>query len=82
LLRRITRYVAGSILGLGGLVGVAIGVISIVDPIGTKMADDGDPFGTPPSLMRSVIITGVFALLADLGLWLVLVSWLKRRKAT
>lgn len=40
-----------------GLVIVAFGVIAIVDPVGTKSADESDPFGTPPSRWTSSVVT-------------------------
>jgi O-antigen ligase len=62
LFSRLLLLVGGILLSLGGLVGIGLGLIAIIDPVGTKMADDSDPFGSPPSVLGSVLITIVFAL--------------------
>lgn len=59
--------IGGILLCLGGLAGVGMGVIAILDPIGTKMADDADPFGAPPSALASIFITISFALVVAVG---------------
>jgi hypothetical protein len=51
------------VTALIGLLLAAVSVLALVDPEGTKMADDADPFGTPPSRMSSLIRLGVAALL-------------------
>lgn len=33
-----------------------VGLAAVIDPVGTKMADDGDPFGKPPSRLSSALI--------------------------
>ena len=35
--------------GLAGLLVGGIGFLGLVDPAGTQLANDADPFGTPPS---------------------------------
>ena len=30
-------------------------ILALVDPVGTKMADDADPFGAPPSRSKTAI---------------------------
>ena len=48
------RFVAGiALLAIGFLI-LAIGVVAFIDPVGTKMADDGDPFG-PASRAGAVL---------------------------
>lgn len=37
-------------------------VIALLDPVGTKLADDSDPFGTPPSRVATS-----FQIIAALG---------------
>ena len=46
LIRPMRIAVAIILLLFAGLLGI-VELIAIVDPVGTKMADDGDPFGNP-----------------------------------
>jgi hypothetical protein len=39
-----------------GILLVGVGVVAIVDPIGSQMADDSDPFGQPPSRWRAAVL--------------------------
>lgn len=55
-----------SIIFLAGLICILISILGFIDPIGTKMADDGDPFGLPPTLWESAL-----ALSISLGITLV-----------
>ena len=51
---RAIRVIAGLWLLLAGVLGVIVCLVAIVDPVGTKMADDNDPFGNPPSRISSL----------------------------
>ena len=42
----------------------------MIDPVGTKLSDDGDPFGEPPGLSESAGITAVFVMITGLGCWM------------
>ena len=42
-------------------------VIALIDPVGTKMADDNDPFGPPPPWYVHVVWFGVIAAVGALG---------------
>lgn len=44
----------------------------MIDPVGAKHADDGDPFGPPPTSMEITAQTVVAAAVFALGLLLVL----------
>jgi len=48
--------VFGLFLLLSGIIGTAVALLSIVDPVASKMTDDGDPFVAPPSLLSSFFI--------------------------
>jgi hypothetical protein len=48
-----------AITGVLGLLVLGVGIIGIVDPTGSKQADDGDPFGEPPSRWWSATLTAV-----------------------
>ena len=74
------RIVAGAVglfLLLGGLVGTAVSLLAVLDPVRTKMSDDADPFGTPPSLLISLSILLVYLGVSGLGAFLV---WRSVRK--
>jgi hypothetical protein len=76
----VIRIVLGLVLCLFGLLGTALGLLAIADPVGMKMADDGNPFGPPPSLIESLAMTGFFTALGATGLWLTLSHFAKKRK--
>jgi len=49
------RFLAWSLIVIGVVVMLA-GAVALVDPVGTQMADDGDPFGPPPARTESVLM--------------------------
>jgi len=51
---RIFRITSGVSLILFSLLACGLSFIAIIDPVGTKMADDNDPFGPPPSRVCSL----------------------------
>ena len=53
---RIIIGVFGFILLFVGLIGIPIALLAIFDPVGTQMADDNSPLGTPPSLFGSILL--------------------------
>jgi hypothetical protein len=74
---KIVASIAGLFLLLGGLVATAVGLLCIIDPVGCKMADDGDPFGTPPSLLSSLSLLVVYLGVSGVGAFLL---WKSVRK--
>jgi hypothetical protein len=74
---KIVARVSGLFLLISGLIGTAVALLSIIDPVASKMADDGDPFGTPPSLLSSASILLVYLGVAGIGAFLV---WKSVRK--
>ena len=74
---KIVAGISGLFLLLFGCVGTVISILAIFDPVGTKMADDGDPFGTPPSLLNSLLILFVYLCLCGAGAFLI---WRSVRK--
>lgn len=81
----IIRIGAGLIVMLFGGLGILLGIIAIIDPVGTKMSDDADPFGVPPTFIESLNLTVIFILifLGGVGLvvgWKPLVKLFGRRK--
>jgi hypothetical protein len=67
----------GWFLLVGGLVASALALLCIIDPVGCKMADDGDPFGAPPSLFSSLVVLLVYLGISGVGAFLV---WKSVRK--
>src|SRR5512132_3319186 len=46
-----------------GVVVAGLSLLAILDPEGTKAADDSDPFGTPPSRTSSAALLGLGVLM-------------------
>jgi len=74
---RIIARIFGLLLLIGGLVATGLGLLCIIDPVGCKLADDGDPFGTPPSPLSSLLILLVYLGVSGVGAFLV---WKSGRK--
>ncbi len=74
---KIVAAVAGLFLLLGGIVGTAVSLLAVLDPVGTKMSDDADPFGTPPSFFSSLSILLVYLGVSGVGAFVV---WRSVRK--
>ena len=73
---------AGIGLVLLSLVACGVFLIAIVDPVGTKMADDNDPFGPPPSRLYSVSGLLVSVAIGAAGVYLVSKPYHPRQDAT
>jgi len=76
---RIIIGVFAFILLFVGLIGTPIALLFIFDPVGTKMADDNDPFGPPPSLFGSVLTLLFFLIVSAVGGFLAWRSVRRRR---
>jgi hypothetical protein len=72
--------ILGCFLSMFGVLGVGLGILDILDPVGTKMADDSDPFGTPHTLTESLTFTAVFATVLLSGVLLMIVSYRHKEK--
>lgn len=77
---RIFRITVGAALVLFSLVACGVSLIAIVDPAGTKMADDNDPSGPPPNRLYSAYALGVSVAIGAAGVYLVRKSSHSRRK--
>ena len=70
----LVSVLTGGAFILVGLAGCVLSLIAIIDPVGTKMADDNDPFGVPPTLAESLGMLASFTVAVAVGtcvLWLV-----------
>jgi hypothetical protein len=76
---KIVAGLSSVILLLVGLLGSAVSVLAIIDPVGTKAADDNDPFGTPPSLLGSLLMLLIFLCVSAVGVFLAWTSVRERR---
>jgi len=70
-LKNFIYILSGLAVAAAGLAGAGLGVLAIIDPAGSKLADDGDPFGPPPSRFGSAVIVLIFALIAAVGFWII-----------
>lgn len=70
-MKRIIKAIGCLLAALGWGI-VIFGLLAIIDPQGAQLANDADPFGTPPSMPSLLIQVGTGAVLLALGLWLVL----------
>ena len=70
---------AGIGLVLLSLITCGVLLVAIVDPAGTKMADDGDPLGPPPSRLGSASGLLVSAVIGAAGVHLIYKSFRPRR---
>ena len=77
-MKRLLSIVAGFGLSLLGLVGSFVSILAIIDPVGTKMADDADPFGLPPTTAESSLVLLAYMAIMSIGAWL---SWRGARKS-
>jgi hypothetical protein len=68
----------GLILLVGGVLGVAVSLIAILDPAGAQMADDANPFGPPPSLLSSISILIFYLIVSAVAFFLTWRSFRKR----
>ena len=73
------RIGLGLTLAMFGLFGVVVGIGALVDPVGTKMADSADPFGTPLSFTETLVLMAIYATLTVLGWWIAIFPH-KRKK--
>lgn len=67
---RSTWRVVGVVLIVLALIVGCVELLALVDPVGTKMADDADPFGPPPSAAGSAIGLLASVVIGALGVWL------------
>jgi hypothetical protein len=66
---KVLKIVCVGIVWLIGVVAIGVGIVALVDPAGSQMANDSDPFGTPVSRYHSLstIMAGVGIILIPIG---------------
>ena len=60
----------GGLLAVSGTIGALVGLISVLDPVGSQMANDSAPFSQPASVWQSLAITLGWFVIAAFGVWL------------
>lgn len=70
MLKKIFYCIFSGLFIIIGLIGAMVGLMSIVDPIGTKMADDSLPFASPSHASKNILITAIFIVIFVFGLYL------------
>lgn len=76
---RFCSGVAGSLLILLGLLGVAFSILALIDPVGAQAADDANPLGAPPTFLQSSGILLAYLLVGAVGVYLLWIFCRKRR---
>lgn len=74
---RSTIVIFAAVLIAAGCILALVGIVGVLDPVGTKLADDSDPFGNPEPRCHGVMIS-VFGV-ALLGTSLLVLSKSLRR---
>lgn len=59
--------ILGVALAMLGSCSALIAVVALLDPVGTKLADDGAPFGVPASPAASWLLLAASVLVAAIG---------------
>ena len=72
----ILSKVGGFILAAFGLLGSIFWTYALMDPAGSQLAYDADPFGTPPGTLESSLWLAAWLVALVAGCWL----WLRPRK--
>lgn len=67
---QLLKLASGTLLMLGGLLAVVVGITFVLDPVASQMADDNDPFGAPLPRLYSLIFVAASSMVAWLGLYL------------
>jgi hypothetical protein len=67
---RILKFIFGGGCLLLGLLGCVVSLCAVADPLGTKIADDSDPFGRPASVVGSWVLLIAFSAVASTGAYL------------
>jgi len=66
MMQALRRTIGGLALLLSGIA-LPFELLALIDPVGTKMSDDGDPFGPPPGWKHHAVSLTVIACLFLLG---------------
>jgi ABC-type Fe3+ transport system permease subunit len=78
---RTTFVILAAVMIAIGSVVALVGVIAVLDPVGTKAADDSDPFGAQPPRWESAAFTVAGLLLIGGGVFFAAKSRTRQRGA-
>lgn len=79
---KVLSITAGIGMILFSLIACGVLLIAIVDPVGTQMADDNNPYGPPPNRLYSVSALCVSLVVGAAGVYLVRRSLHPRQNTT
>jgi hypothetical protein len=65
------RIITGLVLAFVGFLGIASGIVAVLDPVGSKLADDADPLGPPVTITQALMVIVTWALVLCIGIWLI-----------
>jgi protein-S-isoprenylcysteine O-methyltransferase Ste14 len=75
---KIVGTIVGALFLTLGCLGIPFSILAIIDPVGSKAADDADPLGVPPTFLTSVGILGLYIVIAAVGAALLWLCWRRR----
>ncbi len=73
---KIVAFIFKAISVFIGSISLFIAALAIMDPKGAQLANDNDPFGEPPGLIRIIIIMAISILFIT---WPFLLHYYKKR---
>ena len=76
---RLVRLAIGGVLIAGGVLGALFALLGVMDPQGSKLADDGDPFGP---VSRADGLVALLGYLASIAIGALLLGFRPWRKVT
>ena len=76
---QLVRICLGCLFILLGSLGIFFGIIEILDPVGSKMADDSDPLGVPRTITETLTLTLTYAAVFVVGVFLLGSKWLREQ---
>jgi len=79
---KVFSITVGGGLVLLSLLACGVYLIAILDPVGSRPADDNDPFGPPPSRLESSLALSVSLAMGAAGVYLVRRPFHSRHVAT
>ncbi len=59
---KVLQLIIGLFLGGVGLLIASITLIGILDPVGSKMSDDSNPFGDPTISIFGVVVSSIISI--------------------
>lgn len=74
MMRAVRTFLGWMVASIGAGV-LLVALLALVDPVGSQLANDSDPFGIPASATEALILAGSGLVTLLLGVWLVPGRW-------